>query len=58
MIRTIYMQIGYNNDGRIKALEIRYYSNAGNTLDLSESVMEKAVMQSDNSYEYEIQIWF
>ena len=34
-------KVGFNNDGKIQALEIDLYSNAGNSMDLSVSVMER-----------------
>jgi len=29
------LQVGFNNDGKIAGFEIDFYSNGGNTLDLS-----------------------
>merc|ERR1712137_338372 len=43
-------KVGFNNDGSIQALEIDLYSNAGNSMDLSVSVMERALFHVDNCY--------
>lgn len=43
-------KVGFNNDGKIQALEINLYSNAGNSMDLSVSVMERALFHVDNCY--------
>ena len=37
-------------DGKIVALIATLYNNAGNTLDLSTEVMEKAILACDNLY--------
>ncbi|XP_077967155.1 xanthine dehydrogenase/oxidase-like isoform X1 [Styela clava] len=43
-------KIGFDNDGRIKALKIDLYSNGGNSDDLSYGVMTRAVTHADNCY--------
>ncbi|KAM9820644.1 xanthine dehydrogenase/oxidase [Neosynchiropus ocellatus] len=43
-------KVGYMNDGKVVALEVSYYSNAGNSHDLSLSVMERALFHMENSY--------
>ncbi|KAM9069776.1 xanthine dehydrogenase/oxidase [Sarcophilus harrisii] len=43
-------QVGFMKTGKIVALEVEHYSNAGNTLDLSESIMERALFHMDNCY--------
>uniref|UniRef100_A0A673N626 Xanthine dehydrogenase/oxidase n=1 Tax=Sinocyclocheilus rhinocerous TaxID=307959 RepID=A0A673N626_9TELE len=43
-------KVGYMNNGRVMALEVRLYSNAGNSLDLSLSILERALFHMDNSY--------
>lgn len=43
-------KIGFNDDGRIQALEITFYVNRGNTMDLSHAVMERALMSFDSGY--------
>lgn len=40
-----------SSDGKIVAAEITMYSNGGNSLDLSEAVMERAVFHADNCYD-------
>lgn len=43
-------RVAFNKDGRITALHVRMYSNGGNSMDLSRSVMERAVFHIENSY--------
>ncbi|KAM9836215.1 xanthine dehydrogenase/oxidase [Aulostomus maculatus] len=43
-------KVGYLDSGKVVALEVSYYSNAGNSMDLSMSVMERALFHMDNSY--------
>ncbi|XP_078465987.1 xanthine dehydrogenase/oxidase [Lampetra fluviatilis] len=43
-------KVGFMNDGRVIALDVVMYSNGGNSLDLSASVMERALFQMDNVY--------
>ncbi|XP_039267086.2 xanthine dehydrogenase/oxidase-like isoform X1 [Styela clava] len=43
-------KIGFNKDGQIKALQIKLYSNGGNSDDLSFGVMDRAIVHADNSY--------
>uniref|UniRef100_A0A8C2DMD6 Xanthine dehydrogenase n=1 Tax=Cyprinus carpio TaxID=7962 RepID=A0A8C2DMD6_CYPCA len=43
-------KVGYMNNGRVMALEVTLYSNAGNSLDLSLSILERALFHMDNSY--------
>uniref|UniRef100_A0A671Q769 Xanthine dehydrogenase/oxidase n=1 Tax=Sinocyclocheilus anshuiensis TaxID=1608454 RepID=A0A671Q769_9TELE len=43
-------KVGYMNNGRVLALEVTLYSNAGNSLDLSLSILERALFHMDNSY--------
>uniref|UniRef100_A0A672MRK9 Xanthine dehydrogenase/oxidase n=1 Tax=Sinocyclocheilus grahami TaxID=75366 RepID=A0A672MRK9_SINGR len=42
-------KVGYMNNGKVMALEVMLYSNAGNSLDLSLSV-SRALFHMDNSY--------
>uniref|UniRef100_A0A673LHN0 xanthine dehydrogenase n=1 Tax=Sinocyclocheilus rhinocerous TaxID=307959 RepID=A0A673LHN0_9TELE len=42
-------KVGYMNNGRVMALDVTFYSNAGNSLDLSLSV-SRALFHMDNSY--------
>ncbi|XP_012285983.1 xanthine dehydrogenase [Orussus abietinus] len=41
---------GFNNDGRIQVVEIHIYNNAGYSLDLSRSVLERAMFHFENAY--------
>ncbi|XP_036603994.1 xanthine dehydrogenase/oxidase isoform X1 [Trichosurus vulpecula] len=43
-------KVGFMKTGKIVALEVEHYSNAGNTLDLSGSIMERALFHMDNCY--------
>ncbi|KNC55941.1 xanthine oxidase [Thecamonas trahens ATCC 50062] len=43
-------KVGYNDDGKILGLDIDLYSNAGFSLDLSGSVMDRALFHVDNAY--------
>ncbi|XP_066122938.1 xanthine dehydrogenase/oxidase isoform X2 [Saccopteryx bilineata] len=43
-------KVGFMKTGKIVALEVDHYSNAGNTQDLSGSVMERALFHMDNCY--------
>ncbi|GMH39295.1 hypothetical protein BSKO_07193 [Bryopsis sp. KO-2023] len=43
-------KVGFNSDGKIVAADVKLYSNAGNSLDLSVPIMDRAVLHSDNSY--------
>jgi xanthine dehydrogenase large subunit len=42
--------VGFDNDGRIRALKFAYFSNAGATTDLSPSILERTLLHSDNAY--------
>lgn len=43
-------KVGFTANGRITVLDVQMYSNGGNTLDLSRSIMERAVLHIDNAY--------
>ncbi|XP_008323589.1 xanthine dehydrogenase/oxidase [Cynoglossus semilaevis] len=43
-------KVGFLNSGKVVALDVSYYSNAGNSLDLSLSVMERALFHMENAY--------
>uniref|UniRef100_A0A8C4LM03 FAD-binding PCMH-type domain-containing protein n=1 Tax=Equus asinus TaxID=9793 RepID=A0A8C4LM03_EQUAS len=43
-------KVGFMKTGRIVALEVNHYSNAGNTLDLSEAVMQAALFHMESCY--------
>lgn len=42
--------VGFNDEGVIEALKVNLYSDAGAYADLSTSIMERAMLHSDNSY--------
>lgn len=44
-------KVGFNNDGRVLALDLEIYNNAGNSLDLSLAILERSMFHSDNAYE-------
>src|SRR4051812_38636205 len=41
---------GVKKDGRVVAMKMNIYNNGGNSLDLSASVLERALFHADNSY--------
>nr|XP_033471973.1 xanthine dehydrogenase/oxidase [Epinephelus lanceolatus] len=43
-------KVGFLNSGKVMALDVSYYSNAGNSMDLSLAVMERALFHMENSY--------
>ncbi|KAG9467884.1 hypothetical protein GDO78_014101 [Eleutherodactylus coqui] len=43
-------KIGFKKTGQITALEVSYYSNAGNSCDLSHGIIDRALFHMDNSY--------
>ncbi|KAI4874106.1 hypothetical protein NFI96_007919 [Prochilodus magdalenae] len=43
-------KVGFMGDGRITAMEVQYYANAGNTADESVLVAEKILLHMDNAY--------
>uniref|UniRef100_A0A673BMR0 Xanthine dehydrogenase/oxidase n=1 Tax=Sphaeramia orbicularis TaxID=375764 RepID=A0A673BMR0_9TELE len=42
--------VGFLDNGQVVALDVSYYSNTGNSMDLSLSVMERALFHMENSY--------
>jgi xanthine dehydrogenase large subunit len=42
--------VGFENDGRIRALKFEFFSNGGCSTDLSPSVLERTLMHADNCY--------
>ncbi|KAH7665527.1 xanthine dehydrogenase/oxidase protein [Dioscorea alata] len=44
-------KVGFTNDGKVLALDLELYNNAGNSLDLSLSVLERAIAHSENVYD-------
>jgi xanthine dehydrogenase/oxidase len=45
--------VGFTNDGRFTALDIRLWSNAGYSFDLSTAVLERAMLHVDNTYRFD-----
>ncbi|XP_074845961.1 xanthine dehydrogenase/oxidase isoform X2 [Carettochelys insculpta] len=43
-------KVGFMKNGKVKSLEVLYYSNGGNSEDLSLAVMDRALFHMDNSY--------
>lgn len=43
-------KVGFTDSGRVLALDVSFYSNTGNSMDLSLSVMERALLHLENSY--------
>uniref|UniRef100_A0A673BUX2 xanthine dehydrogenase n=1 Tax=Sphaeramia orbicularis TaxID=375764 RepID=A0A673BUX2_9TELE len=43
-------KVGFLDNGQVVALDVSYYSNTGNSMDLSLSVMERALFHMENSY--------
>lgn len=43
-------QVGFDDEGRIIALEVELYSDAGAYADLSTAIMERAMLHCDNAY--------
>lgn len=43
-------EVGFDNKGKILALDVKHFSNSGAYADLSTSIMERAMLHSDNAY--------
>ncbi len=43
-------EVGFDDDGRIQALRVAYFSNGGISTDLSLAVMERTLLHTDNCY--------
>ncbi|XP_057550892.1 xanthine dehydrogenase 1-like [Amaranthus tricolor] len=44
-------KVGFTSEGKVLALDLELYNNAGNSYDLSLAVLERAMFQSENVYE-------
>ncbi|MQM12725.1 hypothetical protein Taro_045645, partial [Colocasia esculenta] len=44
-------KVGFTNSGKVLALDLEIYNNAGNSLDLSVAILERAMFHSDNVYD-------
>ena len=45
-----FYKVGFTNDGKITALDVRLFSNGGCSMDLSMPVLERAMLHTDNAY--------
>ncbi|KAM9316879.1 xanthine dehydrogenase/oxidase [Gastrophryne carolinensis] len=43
-------KVGFLKSGQVSALEVSYYANAGNSVDLSPAVMDRTLFHMDNCY--------
>ncbi|KAM9328515.1 xanthine dehydrogenase/oxidase-like [Pholidichthys leucotaenia] len=43
-------KVGFLNSGKVVALDVSYYSNSGNSMDLSYAIMLRALFHMENSY--------
>ncbi|XP_061157633.1 xanthine dehydrogenase/oxidase isoform X1 [Syngnathus typhle] len=43
-------KVGFLKSGKLLALDVSMYSNAGNSLDLSQAIMERALFHMENAY--------
>ncbi|KAM4711210.1 xanthine dehydrogenase/oxidase [Anableps anableps] len=43
-------KVGFLQSGKVVALDVAFYSNAGNSMDLSQAIMERALFHMENSY--------
>jgi len=46
----IFYEVGFNTDGKVLALDAKLFSDGGAYADLSTSIMERAMLHSDNAY--------
>ncbi len=46
-------KVGFDSTGKITALDVQLFSNGGNTMDLSRSIIERAVFHIDNAYHFD-----
>ena len=44
------LQVGFDREGKLLALDVQLYNNAGNSLDLSAAIMDRALLHTDNAY--------
>ena len=43
-------QIGFDDDGRIRAYRVQFHSDGGATMDLSQSILERSLFHAENAY--------
>ena len=46
-------KVGFDSTGKITALDVQLFANGGNTMDLSRSIVERAVFHIDNAYHFD-----
>jgi xanthine dehydrogenase/oxidase len=44
------LQVGFSKGGKLVAFECDFFNNAGNSLDLSGSIMDRCLMHADSGY--------
>lgn len=47
---TWLLQVGFSKSGKVLALDCKLYNNAGNGLDLSAAIMDRALLHTDAAY--------
>lgn len=47
------LDVGFDDDGRVTALDVRLVSDGGWALDLSESILDRALFHLDNAYAFD-----
>lgn len=45
-----HLQVAFNKSGKVVALDCKLYNNAGNGLDLSAAIMDRALLHTDAAY--------
>jgi xanthine dehydrogenase large subunit len=48
-----FYRVGYTDEGRVTALDVRLFSNGGCSTDLSSAVLERAMLHTDNTCYFE-----
>ncbi|XP_075060462.1 xanthine dehydrogenase/oxidase isoform X2 [Mixophyes fleayi] len=43
-------KVGFRKSGEVTALEVSYYANAGNSVDLSHAIIDRTLFSMDNTY--------
>ncbi|XP_066603767.1 xanthine dehydrogenase [Prorops nasuta] len=51
---TYTYKVGFNKDGKVRAIRICIYNNAGYSFDLSNSVLERAMFHFENAYKFPV----
>ena len=47
---TVALQVAFDKSGKVQALDCKLYNNAGNGLDLSAAIMDRALLHIDAAY--------